>query len=53
MHMVGMHISIIVAVVILLVSHLSVDMDFPQEIKTGSYIVFGVLAVVYLVFGIF
>lgn len=51
--MVGIHMSVIIAVVILLVSHLSIDRDFPQEVKTGSYVVFGVLAVVYLIFGIF
>lgn len=43
----------IIALGILGASHLSVDRDFPEEVKTGSSIVFAILGFLYLVFGVF
>ena len=42
----------LIAFIILLVSHLSVDKDFPPEVKTVAYVVFGVISLVYIVFGL-
>lgn len=44
--------SCLIAFVILLVSHLSVDRDFPAEVKTVAYGVFGVISVLYIIFGL-
>lgn len=49
----GFGISLIISFVIMLFSHLSRDKDFPDTQKTGAYIVLGVLAVIYIIFGIF
>ena len=38
--------------IIFLVSHLSVDRDFPEGLKTGALIVFGIVAVLYVLFGL-
>lgn len=48
-----MNVVVIVLIVlfILLVSHLTVDKDIPDNLKTGGWIFFGVTAVLYVIFG--
>lgn len=45
-------VSFLICIFILLVSHLTVDSDIPDEMKVGAWVVFGALAVLYVVFGI-
>lgn len=45
-------VSFLIALVILLGSHLSVDRDFPESVKTTSSVVFGIIALLYLIFGL-
>jgi hypothetical protein len=42
----------LIAFVILLVSHLLEDKDFPQEVKSVAGVVFVVLAILYVLFGL-
>lgn len=51
--MTGFGVSLIIALVTMLVSHLSCDRDFPSTLKTGAYIVFIILGIIYIAFGIF
>ena len=44
--------SIIIVLVILLISHLTVDRDIPDSLKTGAWIFFGALTLGYIIFGI-
>lgn len=37
----------LVAVYVVLFSHLTVDRDFSQNLKSGSYVVFGIIGLVY------
>ena len=37
---------------ILLISHLTVDKDIPDGMKVGAWVVFGVVAVLYIAFAI-
>lgn len=37
----------VIALTIGLFSHLTVDKDFPENVRTGSYIVFTILALIY------
>lgn len=37
---------------ILLFAHLTKDKDFSQNVKTGSYVVFGIIGVAYVFFRI-
>lgn len=41
-------ISFLISIYILLFSHLTVDKDFSQNVKVGSYIVFGLIGIVYV-----
>ena len=43
---------VIIALFILLASHLSVDKSFPEGVKTTSSIVFIIVGVVYIIFGV-
>lgn len=49
----GFGVSLLISFVIMLFSHLSRDRDFPDTLKTGAYVVLGVLALLYIIFGIF
>ena len=49
----GFHISLIIALVIFLGSHLSVDSYFPKNTKNGTYAVLIILGFIYIAFGIF
>lgn len=40
--------SFLVGVYIFLFSHLTKDKDFPQNVKTGAYVVMGIIGVVYV-----
>lgn len=51
--MVGFKASLLIAVVTMVVSHLSCDRDFPETLKTGAYIVFIIFCIIYVIFGIF
>lgn len=51
--MVGFGASLLIAVVVMIVSHLSCDRDFPDTLKTGAYIVFVLFCIIYIIFGIF
>lgn len=42
----------LITVVIFLISHLTVDKDFPEPIKVGSWVVFGLLGLIYTIFGV-
>lgn len=42
----------IVVLVTFLVSHLSVDKDFPEGLKVGAWIVFSIVAILYILFGL-
>lgn len=37
-----------ISLYLLLFAHLTKDRDFSQEMKTGSYVVFGLIGVVYV-----
>ena len=37
---------------IVLVSHLTVSKDIPDEIKIGAWVIFGLISVSYVVFGL-
>lgn len=49
----GIHVSIIIALIIIIIAHLTVDRDMPQNLKTGAWSVFAILGIIYLIFGIF
>lgn len=42
----------LIALVILLFSHLTIDRDIPQDMKVVAWVVFLVLALIYVVFGL-
>lgn len=44
--------SFLICIFIVLVSHLTVDKDIPDDMKVGAWVVFGILAVLYIIFGI-
>ena len=44
--------AFLVFVVIFLVSHLSVDKDIPVEMKTAAWVVFAILSIGYVIFGL-
>lgn len=43
---------VLIAIVIFLGSHLTVDNDFPDNVKTGSTAVLIIIGLVYVVFGL-
>lgn len=43
---------VIIAIVIMVFSHLSQDRDFPDTMKTGAYVVLGIITFLYIIFGI-
>lgn len=45
--------SILIAVCILLGSHLSVDRDFPEKLKNGAIFTMVVLMIAYIIFVVF
>lgn len=49
----GIGTSFIIAFIIMIFSHLSKDRDFPDKMKTGAYVVLGIIGLVYIIFGIF
>lgn len=44
--------SFLIMLFILLIAHLSSDKDFPEGLKVGAYGVFGVVGLLYIIFGI-
>lgn len=42
----------LIAILIILVSHLTVDRSFPQNVKTTAGVVFAVLGALYVLFGL-
>lgn len=42
----------LIAFMILLVSHLLEDKDFPKEVKQTSGVVFVIISIVYVIFGL-
>lgn len=42
----------LVVIIVFLVSHLSCDKDFPEGLKVGAWIVFSIIALLYLLFGL-
>lgn len=44
--------AFIIFIVIFLISHLSVDKDIPNEMRIGAWVVFAILAVGYVIFGL-
>lgn len=45
--------SVIIAIVIIIVSHLTVDKDFSPTIKRNTWLVLIVITILYVIFGIF
>lgn len=44
--------SFLIALFILLISHLTVDDNMSDTVKIGAWVVFGVIILLYVVFGI-
>lgn len=45
-------VSFIIALFIVLISHLTVDKTFPENVKIVTWVVFAILVFLYIVFGI-
>ena len=48
----GFGVSLVISFIIMLFSHLSHDRDFPDTMKTGAYVVLGIIGLLYIIFGI-
>lgn len=43
--------GLLIAVFIFAVAHLTVDKDIPEGLRTGAWVFFGAVALLYVVFG--
>lgn len=43
---------ILIAIVIVVFSHLTLDKDFPENVKTVAYTVYIIIAILYVLFGL-